>query len=700
MPRRTSGPSARRRAVSYLTTPEVPGWQHLEFGDGVTIDVADPHWTFEDRRRAARENAAEARAATVEGTQRLIQVLEATDSLGVYLQFVAQEQLERSRRPPEMHGYEGAIEFLGGLVTSLPPELVLANRSVPITSEVAHEVGALLRHVASLAPIVTAVDLMDDTDERYVEERYQLMLEKMYDRMSGYPQHLRAVNHAIFSGLDRACDEQLGFRPTRALDLAERHTRAIEEIRFRELDRLRSIDGAFLPASRSSLVSVFTMAGSQDPAVALSKASGWSSDEVSLLLKAMATPVGSQKVTSVLCPNRLRQFPVIELPNDGHVWPHPEDFMHEALDWFDALLLERGADKLRDQFSKSRANATEQLAVERLTAVFGKERVARGAVYRIGDNASAETDVVVDLPGAAIVVEAKAHRVTARGRAADPGRVRTKFRELVETPLAQSARARAALLAGAEFKAPAGHGRIRTTPRTEVARVVISLDRVDPFAAVAKDGEPDGPGDAWMVSLTDFLAVIDLLEDPTAIYAYIQTRMAQTAARSPHITMESDALGAWLRTREGVWPHLGGTAGQLAYTSNEVNAFFTRQEQHDRHPDRVPAPDRPTLAVPRPVLDLMRSELNHHNLLWPAAAKAIFSAHPKVWRPIHRDLARTTTTAPTGDQRRAMRRAAAGRALTATLHVAIANSEAVEPLEAAESGGVRIRVHPPEIKAR
>lgn len=700
MPRRTSGPSARRRAVSYLTTPEVPGWQHMDFGDGVTIDVADPHWTLEDRRRAARKAAAEARAETFECTDRLIHWLKATDSLGVYLQLVAQEQLGRSRRPPEMHGYEGAIEFLGGLVTSLPPELVLASRSVPITSEVANEVDVLLRHIASLAPLITAVDLMGETDDRYVEERYQLMLEKMYDRMSGYPQHLRAVNRAIFSGLDWACDEQFGFRPTRALDLAECHTRAIEEVRFRELDRLRSMDGESLRPRGRSLVSVFTMAGSLDPAVALAKASEWSSDEVSLLLNVMATPVGSQKVTSVLCQNRLRHFPVIQLPNDGHVWPHPEDFMHEALDWFDALLLERGADKLRDQFSKSRANATEQLAVNRLTAVFGKERVARGAVYRIGDNASAEVDVVVDLPGAAIVVEAKSHRITARGRAADPGRVRTKFRELVETPLAQSARAREALLAGAEFKVPAGYGRVRSTPRTEVARVVITLDRVDPFAAVAKDGEPDGPGDAWMVSLTDFLAVIDLLEDPTAIYAYIQTRMAQTAAHSPHITMESDALGAWLRTREGVWPQLGGTAGQLAYTSDEVNAFFTRQEQHDRHPDRVPAPDRPTLAVPRPVLDLMRSELNHHNLLWPAAARAIFSAHPKVWRPIHRDLARTTYPAPTRDYRRAVKRAAAGRALTAVLHVAVADSGAAEPLEAAEAGGVRIRVRPPEIEAQ
>lgn len=656
--------------------------------------------TFEDRRRAALKAADEARAATVECTERLVHALKATDSLGLYLQLVAQEQLGRSRRPTEMHGYEGAIEFLGGLVTSLPPELVLANRAVAITPEVADEVEALLRHIASLAPLIIALDLMDETDERHVEERYQLMLEKMYDRMSGYPQHLRVVNRAIFSGLDRACDEQFGFRPTRALDLAERHTRAMEEVRFRELDRLRSIDGGSLRAGGRSLVSVFTGAGSLDPAVALAKASAWSSNEVSLLLSAMATPVGSQKVTSVLCPNRLRHFPVIQLTNDGHVWPHPEDFMHEALDWFDELLLKRGADKLRDQFSKARANATEELTFQRLTEVFGQDRVVRGAVYNIGNNASAEADVVVDLPGAAIVVEAKAHRLTARGRAADPGRVRTKFRELVESPLAQSGRARDALLAGAEFKAPGGYGRIRTTPRTEVARVVITLDRVDPFAAVARDGEPGGPGDVWMVSLTDFLAVMDLLDDPTAIYAYIQTRMAQTSAQSPQITMESDALGAWLRTREGVWPHLGGTAGRLAYTSDEVNDFFTRQEQHDRYPDRVPAPDRPTLAVPRPVLDLMRLELNRHNPLWPAAAKAIFSAHPKVWRPVHRDLARINNGAPTRDYRRAVRRAAAGRALTAGLHVAVADSDAAEALEAAESGGVRIRVRPSESQAR
>lgn len=61
----------------------------------------------------------------------------------------------------------------------------------------------------------------------------------------------------------------------------------------------------------------------------------------------------------------------------------------------------------------------------------------------------AEADAVVDLPAVQIVVEAKGHRLTDLGRAANPARVRTKFDELVTEPLRQSARARTALLSGA-----------------------------------------------------------------------------------------------------------------------------------------------------------------------------------------------------------------------------------------------------------
>lgn len=689
MTKRTS--SGAPRPASYLTTPGLPGWQHLDLEDEVSIDLPDPRWTSEDTKRAARMLAAQAKDETGRLTQRLVELLHESDAVGVYVRLVTQEQLGRSRHTPGMAGYEGAIEFLGGLVTSMAPELVGANRSLAVSTETVQEIDALLREVASRAPLITAVGLYGQSDERHIEERYQLLLEKMYDRMGGYPQHLRAITLAVFGGIDEPCAALLGFRPTRALDLAAQHTRAIEDVRTEALSRLSQNQGKSPSQPRwQELMDAFAEAAAQDPASTLADAEGWSSAEVTAILNAMATTVGSQDVTSLLSPNRLRYFPVIQL-QDAYVWPHPEDFLHEALEWIDTLLLAAQASRLRERLSNRRARATEQLVADRLASVFGAERVSRGAKYSIGKNQVAETDVVVDLPGAAIVVEAKAHRITAQGRAAHASRVRTKFKELVEAPMGQSARARDALLDGVSFSHALGQAPIRTVPRTEVARVVVTLDRIDPFATVAKDGDLDGPGDVWMVSLADFLAVIDVLQDPTAMYAYIHTRMAQTAARSPHIAMETDALGAWLRTREGVWPLIGGSAGRLAYSSAEINAFFTQADQHERRPDLVQPPRHLPLGVPKPILDLMVRELENQHPLWPAAAKAIFDAHPRVWRPIRRDLEQPRRTA-TRNQRRAARRTAGGRALSETLHLAVVGPPTPEVLETTPEGRIRVQV--------
>lgn len=681
--------SSAPRRTPYLAAPGLPGWHHLDLKGGVSIDLPDPYWTSEETRRAARRAAAQARMETEGLTRRLIELLHQADAISVYVRLVTQEQLGRLRHMEELAGYEGAVEFLGGLVTSLDVEAVTANRSLPVSQEVVREVDFLLREIASRAPLITAADLDGQSDERHVEERYQLLLEKMYDRMAGYPQHLRAIDLAVLNGIDRECACALGFRPTRALELAAIHTKAIEGIRMQALSRLRDRKSCPRP-SWHELVDAFAEAAGRDPASTVAAEDGWSSDEVTSILTAMATPVGSQDVTSLLSPNRLRCFPVIQTP-DGYVWPHPEDFIHEAPEWIDALLLAREALSLRERLSVQRARITEQLVADRLVGVFGASRVSRGVKYAIGKNQVAETDVIVDLGTAAIVVEAKAHRITAQGRAGHVDRVRTKFRELVEAPIRQSARARDALLAGASFRNAPGQARIRQTPRTEVARVVVTLDRIDPFAAVARDGDLDGPGDVWMVSLADFLAVMDTLCDPTAVYAYIQTRMAQTAAQSPLIGIETDALGAWLRTREGVWPLLAGSAGRLAYSSKEINAFFTLADQHERLPGLVAAPPRPSLGVPSPILDLMIREMQNGHPLWPTAAKSIFDVRPECWRPIHRQLQQPRRPT-TRTQRRAARRAARGRALSGSLHLDVVEPGTPEILDGMPDGRIRIQV--------
>ncbi len=90
-------------------------------------------------------------------------------------------------------------------------------------------------------------------------------------------------------------------------------------------------------------------------------------------------------------------------------------------------------------FDRRRQTTCEQLAYQALGGVFNERDVHPAATYS-ADGQRPDIDILVAMPGATIVVEAKAGRFTDAARRGAPDRVKKKSREFIDKALDQSAR--------------------------------------------------------------------------------------------------------------------------------------------------------------------------------------------------------------------------------------------------------------------
>lgn len=671
-------PRLRQQYLNASTVP--PGVLTFEMPDGSFAHAADTRIPFEIRRQAGLEASRAARREATKLHAELAGMLLDHNAIGIYSVIVIQERLSRRLAPQDMFGYDAAVDYLGGLILSLPRERVEATIGLSVTRAEVLRADDVLRQIASAEAESSAADILDHPDQRNASARYQLLQERQLDRMAGYYPHLRTIVGRAFTLIDSAARARLGFGPSDALALADVHVGWHEGELF---DLLHASVGDGLEPTIERLTQM--MARRRESTLG-ERALG--AVPVDLVLAALTTELGSLNVENMSSANRLRTFPVVPLPGGRYLWARPYDFLHEALDWFDQLLVEREEEKLRQRLSDIRRDVSEQLTAERLADVFGTERTHPNAEYQISATEWAEADTVVELPRVSVAVEAKGHRMTDAGRAAHPARVRKKFEELITDPLRQSDRTRNALLSAAAVRNQRTKTAIDLGPAEQVLRVVVLLDRVDPFAGAAaaaagKDLADGDDGYAWIVSLADLLMVTDLLRRPAELYAYIKTRCEQTATGSPRIISESDALGAWLRSREGVWDAPEDVVFMLEDSSEAINEYFTRLEMHNRHPEHIDAPLAPSTFIPPVVIAALDRLLTSNDDNWAAAAEAVGAVKPRIWAVVERDVVRLRLAPQTRNQRKASAAAMRGRRLGDGLILKLGKGDAISVADGA-----------------
>ena len=632
-----------------------------EWSDGSRVSFRDPTVSFQDARARVLLAAKLATQGAEETFEELKHRMAASNPLQFFLLIDALQRLMRLQGV-SAHGYDPLQELVGGILTSLDPEEVMSKQHAQVSEVDFTEMELLLRQLAAFASQARLGEYLEDEDERGVDTRLLLSAEEQFDRTAGYTENLRVIASDVLAQLDDL-ERGIGFRLSDVLRAANAQlgdqVGRLEAIHVERRDALlaaRAVDSpSGQPNAFEALERVASVIG-HDPVPVVATALGVDLSVATLLVDSLATPLGTQAVTSLTMSNRLRQFPVVKLPDGTYLWTSPQDCLHEVLEWADLYLAERARPAWRRRLSRARASTTERLAARALADVYGSDRVISNLEYRDKDGDWIETDVVVDLGAAALIVEAKSQRLTPQGRSAAAGRVRTKVDEFLVRPLAQTSRARSALLSGAEVRAR--RRELGPMKPSAVRRLIVNLDRVDPFVAHARslvtaaaDGGHAVETDAWIVSLVDLLMATHLLRTPTELWAYHGKRAAQTATGSPAVLMESDALGAWIKTREGAWPTHEGHQFQLAFSSQGINDYYNNREFVARGAkfDEVPPP---ASGIPAEVLGAMTDLIGHQG--WAEAADAIADVPPRQWRRFQRDMRRLSVKPRNRNMRRSL----------------------------------------------
>ncbi|MFG2267307.1 hypothetical protein [Streptomyces sp. NPDC048720] len=609
----------------------------------------------------------------------------AADPVMLYSSLHVLDAMRRSSLPGNMtFGSDAMVEFYGGLVTAMPADQVLQRLGADFHPQALFDLDRLLREYARAESLAHQAKVLGEgAADKQASVLHMLQMEQRFDRMQGYPAQLRPIFEEITAALVDESRAALGFAMHHALEAADaydaRRTVQLDEV----MAAFEHASAALLPspdreqrvqvaATLTAGVATFGASPVEDdlPGV-LATELGAPHEEMVRLVAALTTPLGSQPALGALGDtNSLRRRPVIGLDNTRWLWARPGDFIHEALDW--AAEACRDHPDLLKSFDKQRQDACEEHIRRTLTTVFGETHVHHGATYP--DPGHPDIDVLVAMPGALLTVEAKGGRFTDPARRAAPDRVNKKTREFVDKALEQNARTIAYL--------DSGKGNLRSRNKRRLVlpdhlppavSVIVTLERVDPFATHLPDGgkrrtEPkDG---TWLVTLADLGMVADILRHPAEFYAYARTRAAIAKAGGPQVFVEADALAAWLEHRiEPVQP----APDEIVFLdtgSEAVNDYYTYVATSDS-----PSPARPASGVLAEVLHALDVVHRERPQDWNALAIAALAVQPEDWRPVHKALrAAQPVTAGTRRARKRARRAAAGIRLSPHLTVYVRTS--------------------------
>jgi hypothetical protein len=572
--------------------------------------------------------------------ERIKSCAAAADPLMLYSRLQIIDAMRRTASPGPMgFGSDALLEFYGGLVTAMPVELVLGRYGADYHPQALYDLDGLLREYGAAANLVQQAKAMRQGATGTLDSvRHLLEWESQFDRMLGYPTQLRPVFEAVTVPLAEQTRAVLGFTLGDALVIADayqamlvdRMAAAVDQLdsAFAQLPRPSSRDVAlqYAAAHAAGLATFGAAPVEEDLPGVLAERTGIPRQQVAVLVASLSTPLGSQPgLRELRDSNSLRRRPIIGLPDDRYLWVRPGDFIHCALDWAgDAC---QGDPDLLKRFDKQRQRACEHLAFEALTAVFGPDHVHANVTYPAGRQRP-DIDVLVALPGASIVVEAKGGRFTDPARRGAPERVKKKSGEFVDKALTQNARSIAYLQSGsAELRDQ--HNRGLTIPQSDhVVSVIVTLDRVDPFAThLPAGGKRDAPvpeDGTWLVNLTDLLLVTDVLRHPAEFYAYAHTRAAINQLGGPRIFVEADAVGAWCEDRIQPTRPQPGELVLFGQTSEAMNEYYGR----DPASDSDSTPPRPTTHTPAEVLRAPRpgTRRSPRALGWPRYCRHEHSA--------------------------------------------------------------------------
>ena len=518
------------------------------------------------------------------------------------------------------------IEYLVGMALSMDPT---GDADTPL--EVTQRVSQLISDIFDADQVRMFAESMDnpgpsDGDREILLQ--QLQLEHQADRMPGYAVHLEQVDAEVFGRHRDYYVTGLGFDPADVIRATRIHARSTSQMFSAAIDGMADAlnSGEPKPQAGEAMRKAFDAITLWNPDDVADR-TGIAVEQISAMLDFFSTEYGSQPEFRVPGDsNRARTHPCTKLDDGTYLVPDPWSLSAVIHHRLAAEPKRNGFDP--QKYYKHRQDAHERLVAGALEKVFGASNVQSTQHYDLasGDHGEIDSLVCAEWP---MVVEAKAIALTEAGRRGAPRRVDTKLKDILGKALDQTDRALTYILdQGGRSFAPTANAKPAQLLPDDVSggtAVIVTFERIDPFASggLAVAGNVNRP--TWVVSLTDLLMIADILTDPAAFHHYARTRADMHGARASAFA-EADALGAYLLDRLSILNSAAeDTRILIGYSCEALNNFYTRQEAE------LDA-EKPTTGLPDEVLIALANTLRKPG--WVKFVDAVMTADSSMWKKL------------------------------------------------------------------
>ena len=637
-----TGYIARQGRFVQVTNDASPE-EHAEFRDSVLASQPD----FEERVSANR--------------QKLVEILEAVDPADL----VARASLIYLNFDPNTY-CEGEDDRLPSHIEYLALQALASGMDSPPTvdpveaSHLTHEAIELVRSLffdSKMLLVIQALNERDSQSEPITDFQLRERMNSLWVRGTGYAEHLERVIAGCFTPLDELCKRVLGFTASDALAIyagateliASRCNERIVQVQEfhremnRELKRARrsGTSDMFpgwvleLPPSEAKIhiaasVQLWIFIDSRSLAVftaeEVADVVGLSPEVVESFLEAFVCepsdfdpehhelPSGAHPLTSK---------PVLRVEG-GYLIPVP----HTMLDAIrprmeDLLRMDGGA---WEKYVHHRGRFVEEEATRLLADAFPGSRSWTGLEWS-SDVDQSDLDALVDWGDIAVRVQCKSGRVTAPVRRGAPRRMLDELGKLIGEAAEQHSRLARAL----EQDAPTALGFADDTSRAILLplqiEAIVTLDEVATWATQARELQglqvlPTDRSIPWILSLTDLMAVVDLLDGASlAHYLIRRQRLERDGRIGTHD--ELDWVGNYIFEGlifdsffEGEDPL---TELRLMSHTKDIDAwYYTRQGNGKENP--VP---KPSQAIPESLALLLGRLAKERPANWLIASIAL-----------------------------------------------------------------------------
>ena len=625
--------------VSNNATPE----EHAEFR--ATLLAAKPD--IEARLSAARE--------------RLVEILRTVDPADlvaraslVYLNFDPNtyREWEDDRSP-------GHVEYLAlqALAVGLDSSPTVHPAEAPQLTDEAIDLARSLFFDTEMLLVLRSLEESDDEGEPITDYQLKERLSSLGVRGTGYAEHHQRVIVGCFTPLDDLCKRVLGFTAANALEIhagvvdliecrvnervaqsSERYADTIRELkRARKSGDSETLPGWLLELPPNEAKTHIANMVHSWAFVDARSLTVFTAEEV-----ADATSLPHEVVKSFLdafvCgpaefdgqlhgrpsgAHPLTAKPVLRV-GDGYLIPVLRTMLETIRPRMEDLLSKDR--KAWEKYVRHRGKFVEQEATRLLADALPGSFSWTGLAWRSEADQS-DLDGLVECGDMAIRIQCKSGRITAPVRRGAPKRMLEELGELIGEAAEQHARLAQAL----ELQAPSAMGfadhEARALSRPVQIEAIVTLDEVTTWATQAHRLQgleilPTDRSVPWILSLTDLMVVVDLLEG-SSLAQYLIRRQRLERDRRIEAHDELDWVGHYIT--EGLFfdPYFESEDApaqfQLMSHTDEIDAwYFTKLGLRTQNP----AP-KPRQAIPEPLDLLLRRLASERPENWLIASVAL-----------------------------------------------------------------------------